>query len=90
MPGEDSGIAESVMVSLCYTVINRRLYISQQDAFRVLHPQSSSPVPLDQSNQADAEIIRQLGEVLGELFADRLMSDSAWARGVLTGDAAGL
>lgn len=73
MPGEDSGIAESVM-----------------DAFRVLHPQSSSPVPLDQSNQADAEIIRQLGEVLGELFADRLMSDSAWARGVLTGDAAGL
>ncbi|KZT09194.1 TAF-domain-containing protein [Laetiporus sulphureus 93-53] len=69
MPGEEGGIAESVM-----------------DALKVLHPRSEKPVPLDEAQEGDASVMKQLKEVLGEFFAERLRSDAAWARGVLAGD----
>jgi len=40
-------------------------------------------VPLDPGNGSDAEVIRKLRENLGDFFAERMVYDSAWARGVL-------
>jgi hypothetical protein len=49
----------------------------------VLHPPSDEPVPLDIENESDAAVIRQMYEVLGDFFTEKLQGDSSWARGVL-------
>jgi len=53
------------------------------DALTCLHPPSDRPFPLDASVEADQAVIARLGEVMGDFFANRLMVDSAWAKGVL-------
>ena len=55
------------------------------EALAVLHPPSKHPVPLDLGNPDDAQIADRLRETLGDFFAERLVSDAAWARGVLEG-----
>jgi len=54
-------------------------------AFRVLHPASSMAVALDSNKQDDAAVVMQLRGMLGDFFAERLVRDGAWARGVLAG-----
>ncbi|KAH8990945.1 TATA box binding protein associated factor-domain-containing protein [Lactarius hatsudake] len=53
------------------------------EALAVLHPPSEHPVPLVPGNPDDAQTAERLREVLGDFFAERLMSDASWARGVL-------
>ncbi|KAI0293657.1 transcription initiation factor TFIID complex subunit [Multifurca ochricompacta] len=53
------------------------------EALAVLHPPSEHPVPLDLEDLDDAQIAERLREILGDFFADRLVSDANWARGVL-------
>jgi transcription initiation factor TFIID subunit 6 len=48
-----------------------------------LHPRSEFPIPLDGEVSDNAEIIIKLRETVGDLFADKLMSDSAWVKGLL-------
>ena len=54
-----------------------------QDALRVLQPASDMDDSLDLSNEADAAVLTQLNEVLGEFFAGKVSTDAAWARGIL-------
>ncbi|KAH8100857.1 transcription initiation factor TFIID complex subunit [Cristinia sonorae] len=54
-------------------------------AFQVLHPASSTPVPLDKNSQDDSDVVAQLRDTLGDFFARKLLHDGAWARGVITG-----
>ncbi|KAH9949792.1 transcription initiation factor TFIID complex subunit [Amylocystis lapponica] len=71
--GEMGSLADSVMVRL-------------QDALLfMLHPRSADPVPLDVGLEADGSAIAQVREVLGDFFAQRLVGDSAWVRGILAG-----
>lgn len=53
------------------------------EALAVLHPPSERPVPLDLENPDDARVAERLRDVLGDFFAERLVSDAVWARGVL-------
>jgi transcription initiation factor TFIID subunit 6 len=53
------------------------------EALAVLHPPSEHPVPLDLGHPDDAQIADRLREILGDFFAERLVGDAAWARGVL-------
>ena len=53
------------------------------EALAVLHPPSEHPVPLDPDNPDDAQVAERLREVLGDFFAERLVGDASWARGVL-------
>ncbi|KAN0139431.1 TATA box binding protein associated factor (TAF) domain containing protein [Lactarius tabidus] len=53
------------------------------EALTVLHPPSEHPVPLDPGNPDDVQIAERLRELLGEFFAERLVTDASWARGVL-------
>ncbi|KAH9034361.1 transcription initiation factor TFIID complex 60 kDa subunit [Lactarius deliciosus] len=53
------------------------------EALAVLHPPSEHPVPLVPGNPDDAQTAERLREALGDFFAERLMSDASWARGVL-------
>lgn len=53
------------------------------EALEVLHPPSERPVPLNPGDPNDARIAGRLREILGDFFAERLMGDAAWARGVL-------
>ena len=53
------------------------------EALEVLHPPSERPVPLDLGEPDDSRIAERLREILGDFFAERLMDDAAWARGVL-------
>ncbi|KAN0114356.1 TATA box binding protein associated factor (TAF) domain containing protein [Russula decolorans] len=53
------------------------------EALEVLHPPSERPVPLDLGEPDDSRIAERLREILGDFFAERLMGDAAWARGVL-------
>ncbi|OCH87967.1 TAF-domain-containing protein [Obba rivulosa] len=55
------------------------------DALRVLHPPSTQPTPLNSADEEDVRLIAQLREQLGDFFAQRLMGDAVWARGVLAG-----
>ncbi|EMD40151.1 hypothetical protein CERSUDRAFT_112363 [Gelatoporia subvermispora B] len=55
------------------------------DALRVLSPPSAQPMPLNPANEEDARAVAQLRDQLGDFFAQRLMDDAAWARGVLSG-----
>ncbi|TCD67164.1 hypothetical protein EIP91_000449 [Steccherinum ochraceum] len=58
-------------------------------AFEVLHPASSMAVPLDANSQEDVAVVMQLRNTLGDFFAERLMQDGAWARGVISGSPEG-
>lgn len=40
---------------------------------------------LDISNEADNELANRLRDVLGDLFAEKLIMDAAWSRAVLNG-----
>jgi len=53
------------------------------DAFATLFPRSKSPVPLNTADPSDAEVIRKLRDSVGDFFAERMLYDSVWARGVL-------
>jgi len=53
------------------------------EALAVLHPSSEHPVPLDLGDPDDAQTAERLREILGDFFAERLVGDAAWARGVL-------
>lgn len=43
------------------------------------------PEPLELNSDVDSAVIQQLRDVLGNFFADKLMEDAVWARGVLSG-----
>jgi transcription initiation factor TFIID subunit 6 len=45
-------------------------------------------VSLDNGNEYDATVIAQLRGTLGDFFAEKLVGDSVWARGVLGGTVA--
>ena len=64
------------------TIVKRLTYISQ-DAFKVLHPPSTNPVPC--YPDSDQLIIAQLHETLGHFFADKVVYDRDWAVGILSG-----
>jgi transcription initiation factor TFIID subunit 6 len=40
-------------------------------------------VPLNLADSGDAEVFRKLRESVGDFFAERMLYDSVWARGVL-------
>jgi len=40
-------------------------------------------VPLNLADGSDAEVIGKLRESVGDFFAERMIYDSVWARGVL-------
>ncbi|KAI0770078.1 TAF-domain-containing protein [Fomes fomentarius] len=56
-------------------------------SFKMLHPPSTHPVPLDTNSGADQALIERLHAQLGEFFAERVVGDAAWARGILSDDA---
>ncbi|KAG5729617.1 Transcription initiation factor TFIID subunit 6, partial [Termitomyces sp. T112] len=56
---------------------------SVMDALRVLQPTSDMVIALEPSNPLDAEVLAQLKELLGELFAQRVAENAAWARTIL-------
>ena len=49
----------------------------------MLQPTSDMNDSLDLSKEADAAVLTQLNEVLGEFFAAKVAVDAAWARGIL-------
>lgn len=53
------------------------------DAFATLFPRSKSPAPLNPADSNDADVVRKLRESVGDFFAERMVYDSAWAKGVL-------
>ncbi|RDX53506.1 TAF-domain-containing protein [Lentinus brumalis] len=57
------------------------------EGLRMLHPPSPRPVPLDPNSGADSAVIEKLRTQLGDFFAERVIGDSAWARGILSDDA---
>ncbi|KAI0372337.1 transcription initiation factor TFIID complex subunit [Pilatotrama ljubarskyi] len=75
MPGESSPLVELVM------------YRHNQEGFRMIHPPSAQPVPLHPDSGGDASILEELRSNLGDFFAERVMGDGAWARGILSDDA---
>jgi hypothetical protein len=56
----------------------------KKDAFVVLQPPSEDPKPLNAEDEADAAVITQMQEVLGEFFATALMGDAVWAKDILS------
>ncbi|GBE83264.1 Transcription initiation factor TFIID subunit 6 [Sparassis crispa] len=56
------------------------------DALKMLHPPSTMSTPLDASSETDVRAVTQLREVLGDFFANKLVDDSEWARGILSAD----
>lgn len=53
----------------------------------MLYPPSTHPVPLDPNSDADRALIEKLHATLGDFFAERVIGDGAWARGILADDA---
>ena len=53
----------------------------------MLYPPSTHPVPLDSNSDADQALIEKLHATLGDFFAERVIGDGAWARGILADDA---
>ena len=49
----------------------------------MLQPAADMNDSLDLSKEADAAVHRQLNEVLGGFFAEKIAVDAEWARGVL-------
>jgi transcription initiation factor TFIID subunit 6 len=39
---------------------------------------------LNPADSSDAEVVRKLRESVGDFFAERMIYDSTWARGVLS------
>lgn len=44
-------------------------------------------MPLNADSGADASVIEDLRSHLGAFFAERVIGDAAWARGILSDDA---
>ncbi|KAI0667708.1 transcription initiation factor TFIID complex subunit [Trametes maxima] len=57
------------------------------EGFRLIHPPSAHGVPLNADSGADASVVEELRAKLGEFFAERIMGDGSWARGILSDDA---
>ncbi|TBU59054.1 TAF-domain-containing protein [Dichomitus squalens] len=57
------------------------------DGLKLIHPPSAHPVPLDPNSSADSELIEKLHATLGDFFAERVVSDAEWARGILSDEA---
>ncbi|KAI0769094.1 transcription initiation factor TFIID complex subunit [Trametes elegans] len=57
------------------------------EGFRMVHPPSAHAVPLNPDSGADASIVEELRTCVGDFFAERIIGDSAWARGILSDDA---
>ena len=53
----------------------------------LLHPPSVRPQPLDPNSGADSEMLEKLHASLGDFFAERIASDSEWARAILSDEA---
>ena len=49
----------------------------------MLRPSSDMVYPLDMTNDDDVKVIVQLRELLGDMFAEQVCSDAAWAREML-------
>ena len=82
--GRSTGLVNSVMVRLgTFLFFDLDSLMFLQDALRVLQPASDMNDSLDLSNEADADVLTQLNEVLGEFFAGKVSTDAAWARGIL-------
>ncbi|KAI0819245.1 transcription initiation factor TFIID complex subunit [Trametes gibbosa] len=56
------------------------------DGFKMIHPPSGQPTPLNTDSGADATVIEDLRSHLGTFFAERVISDASWARGILSDD----
>ncbi|CDO69883.1 hypothetical protein BN946_scf184884.g42 [Trametes cinnabarina] len=56
------------------------------EALKMIHPPSAHPTPLNPDSGGDASIIDELRNKLGNVFAERVVGDSAWARGILSDD----
>ncbi|KAG6861554.1 hypothetical protein C0995_014850 [Termitomyces sp. Mi166 len=69
-----------VLLSFDPSTTKRRV----QDALRVLQPGTSDMViALEPTNHLDAEVLAQLRELLGDLFAQKVAEDATWARTIL-------
>ena len=53
----------------------------------MIHPPSVRPQPLDPNSGADSEMLEKLHASLGDFFAERIASDSEWARAILSDEA---
>ena len=53
----------------------------------MIHPPSAHPIPLDPNSGADSEMLEKLHATLGDFFAERMASDSEWARAILSDEA---
>ena len=85
MPGESSQLVELIMVRpQCIHPVHVLTHL--QESFRMLHPPSARPVPLDPNSGADQAVIEKLHAQLGDFFAERIVGDAAWARGILSDD----
>ncbi|KIJ54804.1 hypothetical protein M422DRAFT_240888 [Sphaerobolus stellatus SS14] len=74
---EIAGESESVNESLMKAVF---------DALLSLRPASDEqPVPLNPASEEDMPYIERLRETFGDFFAQRLMNDGEWVRGILSG-----
>ena len=58
-----------------------------QEGFKLIHPPSIRPAPLDPNSGADSEMLEKLYASLGDFFAERIASDSEWARAILSDEA---
>ncbi|OBZ68864.1 Transcription initiation factor TFIID subunit 6 [Grifola frondosa] len=80
------GGGAKVVGSECMPGEMSMLVDSVMDAFKILYPPSKMPIPLHTESEQDARVLAQLHEVLGDCFTQQLAGDSAWARGILTGN----
>ena len=53
----------------------------------MIHPPSVRPQPRDPNSGADSEMLEKLHASLGDFFAERIASDSEWARAILSDEA---
>ncbi|PIL22715.1 hypothetical protein GSI_15408 [Ganoderma sinense ZZ0214-1] len=57
------------------------------EGFKTIHPPFIRPIPLDPNSGADSEMLEKLYASLGDFFAERIASDSEWARAILSDEA---
>jgi transcription initiation factor TFIID subunit 6 len=86
--GQQSPVIEAVTVraSLSYHTLFLLTKDALQNAFNVLAPPSSMPVPLQVDQAADAPILGGLRETIGDFFAERLMGDREQAKAILASE----
>jgi transcription initiation factor TFIID subunit 6 len=86
--GDSGPLIDAVMVRRpsSHVHISSQPHGLLQGALRVLQSPSDMPTPLDEQVEGDAAIIVEMRVVLGDFFAEKLMFDAAWAKGILNGD----